>query len=82
MRIAVLDLCYAVIKHRQNQFVDGDNYTNTIKGLRALLKRVWYGSHHHHPKKFTPLYLAEACYKYNHRKDSTVLFTFMQNCFP
>ncbi|MCY3627448.1 MAG: hypothetical protein OXG88_07400, partial [Gammaproteobacteria bacterium] len=31
-------------------------------------KRQWYGSHHHYSTAYTPLYVAEGCYKYNHRE--------------
>ena len=71
---------HAVIKHQQ-KFVDGDTHTNTIEGFWALLKRAWYGSHHHYRKKFTPLYVAEACYKYNHRKKRNIFKKFVRECF-
>ena len=80
---------YNVVKtmpHRtvnhQETFVEGIVHTNTIEGFWSLLKRAWYGSHHHYRRKFTPLYVAESCYKYNHRKDKKLLYTFMQACFP
>ena len=49
------------------QYVDGTTHTNTIEGFWALVKRAWYGSHHHYSKKYMSLYIAEACYKYNIR---------------
>lgn len=52
-----------IIDH-QEQFVDGDVHTNTIEGFWSLLKRAWYGSHHHYWTEYTPLYVSEACYKY------------------
>ena len=57
---------HEIVNH-QDQYVDGDKHTNTIEGFWALLKRAWYGSHHHYTTLFTPLYVAEACYKYNNR---------------
>jgi hypothetical protein len=39
-----------------------------------LLKRAWYGQHHHYSREYMPLYVSEACYKYNHRKDSKGMF--------
>jgi len=33
-----------------------------------LVKRDWYGQHHHYSKKYINLYTSEACYKYNQRK--------------
>ncbi len=57
------------IIHHQEQFVDGDIHTNTIEGFWSLLKRAWYGQHHHYQTAYTPLYVAEGCYKYNYRKE-------------
>ena len=37
----------AVINHRK-QYADGDTHTNTMEGFWALLKRAWFGSHHHY----------------------------------
>ena len=42
-------------------------HTNTIEGFWSFVKRAWYGSHHQYSTGYTPLYLAEACYKYNYR---------------
>jgi transposase-like protein len=49
-------------------YADGETHTNTIEGFWALVKRAWYGSHHDYSKKYTHLYISEACYKYNARK--------------
>lgn len=69
-----------VIKH-QEQYVDGVVHTNTIEGFWGLLKRAWYGQHHHYRKQFLPLYVAEACYKYNHRKTIDVFDCFIREAF-
>ena len=55
---------HSVVNHRDGQYVDGDVHTNTIEGFWSLLKRQWYGSHHHYSVAYTPLYVAEGCYKY------------------
>lgn len=57
---------HEVINH-QEQYTDGDKHTNTIEGFWSLLKRAWYGQHHHYTIGFTPLYVAERCYVYNNR---------------
>ena len=59
-------LKHHVINH-QEQYADGDTHTNTIEGFWSLLKRAWYGSHHHYEIGYTPLYVAERCYVYNNR---------------
>ena len=56
------------IVHHKEQFVDGEVHTNTIEGFWSLLKRAWYGQHHHYQTAYTPLYVAERCYLYNCRK--------------
>ncbi|MGH6889147.1 MAG: IS1595 family transposase [Rhizomicrobium sp.] len=48
-------------------YVDGIIHTNTIEGFWSLVKRAWYGSHHHYSKNYISLYVAEAWYKYNSR---------------
>ena len=60
-------LKHHVINH-QEQYVDGDKHTNTIEGFWSLLKRAWYGQHHHYSVGYTPLYVAERCYIYNCRE--------------
>ena len=75
-----LTMDHKVIKHKK-QFVDGDTHTNTIEGFWSLLKRAWYGQHHHYRKQYTPLYVAEACWKYNHRKTKNIFDVFLKGCF-
>lgn len=60
---------HAIVNHKEGQYVDGDKHTNTIEGFWSLLKRAWYGSHHQYSTAYTPLYVAEGCYKYNYRND-------------
>ena len=71
---------HRVINHSEH-FVDGEIHTNTIEGFWSLLKRAWYGQHHHYQKGFMPLYIAEAAFKYNHRKNSVVVEQFIKECF-
>lgn len=72
-------LPHSVIKHEQ-QYADGETHTNTIEGFWALLKRAWYGSHHHYSKKYMPLFVAEACWKYNERKNPDAFGSFLRGC--
>ena len=71
---------HKVIKHSE-QYVDGEIHTNTIEGFWSLLKRAWYGQHHHYQKGFMPLYIAEAVFKYNHRKNTVITEQFINGCF-
>lgn len=63
-------MLHAVVRHKQ-EYAVGQVHTNTIEGFWALVKRAWYGSHHHYSRKYMPLYIAEACYKYNRRASGT-----------
>lgn len=71
---------HAVINHSKS-YADGDTHTNTIEGFWSLLKRSRYGSHHHYSKHWTPLFVAEQSWKYNHRKDLDGFGSFIQGCF-
>ena len=67
---------HEVINH-QEQYVEGDKHTNTIEGFWSLLKRAWYGNHHHYSTGYTPLYVAERCYVYNNRYRETIFWKFI-----
>ena len=69
---------HEVINHSQ-QFVDGDKHTNTIEGFWSLLKRAWYGTHHHYTTGYTPLYIAERCYVYNNRHRDNIFWKFLRD---
>ena len=56
--------------NRSKTWEAGRMHTNTIEGFWSFVKRAWYGSHHHYSTAYTPLYLAEACYKYNYRNEN------------
>ena len=68
---------HAVINHSV-AYADGETHTNTIEGFWSLLKRAWYGSHHHYSKHFAPLFIAELSWKYNHRKDNDGFGSFLR----
>jgi transposase-like protein len=63
-------MLHSVIKHAE-AYADGIIHTNTIESFWAIIKRAWYGSHHHYSRKYMPLYIAESCYKYNRRTSKT-----------
>ena len=71
-------LKHHVINH-QEQYVDGDKHTNTIEGFWSLLKRAWYGQHHHYSVGYTPLYVAERCYVYNNRNLECIFTKFVDD---
>jgi len=67
--------------NRSETWEAGEMHTNTIEGFWSFVKRAWYGTHHHYSTAYTPLYLAEACYKYNHRTDANVFAKFLSEVF-
>lgn len=71
---------HAIINHTVS-YAEGITHTNTIEGFWALLKRAWYGSHHHYTRHWMPLFVAEAEWKYNHRKDKDAFNGFLRGCF-
>ena len=71
---------HAVVNHN-TAYVEGSTHTNTIEGFWSLLKRAWYGSHHHYGIPYTLLYLAEACWKYNERRNVDPFGIFIRGCF-
>ena len=73
------DMPHAVINHAED-YVDGEVHTNTVEGLWSLLKRAWYGSHHHYTLRYSPLFVAETCWKYNYRKDGDAFSQFLPAC--
>ena len=63
------------------EYARGGLHTNTIEGVWSLLKRAWYGSHHHYIRQYTPLFVSETSYKYNARHDLRAFDTFIEGCF-
>lgn len=67
-------MLHAVIKHADGYSDEGSVHTNTIEGFWSLIKRAWYGSHHHYSRKYMPLYIAETCFKFNRRSTQKAMF--------
>ena len=59
-------MAHAMINHSL-AYVEQLTHTNGIEGFWSLVKRAWIGQHHHYSLKYMPLYIAEACFKYNYR---------------
>ena len=74
---------HVVIDHRRGYVDPSDKgiHTNTIEGFWALIKRAWYGSHHHYSRQWMPLFIGEACWKYNHRDIDNSFDAFLAACF-
>lgn len=69
---------HAAVNHKV-AYAIGDTHTNTIEGLWALLKRAWYGQHHHYSEKWANYYISETAYKYNNRNNQNVFGELVQH---
>lgn len=56
-----------VIKHAENQYVNGDIHTNTMEGFWSLLSRGVTGIYHSWSNKHLQKYLDEFVFRYNTR---------------
>lgn len=65
---------HGTVNHSKDEYVrvGGFYTTNTVESFFALLKRAVYGQFHHISEAHLHRYLAEADFKYNHRKVSDV----------
>ena len=68
---------HTTIDHSK-QYSEGLVNTNTIEGFWSLLKRAWYGTHHHYSPGFAMAYVVESCFKYNIRKLSDPFGAFIR----
>ncbi|WP_420574367.1 IS1595 family transposase [Kordia sp.] len=59
---------HSIVKHNQNQYVNGRIHTNTIEGFWSLLKRGIVGIYHFTSKKHLQKYVDEFVFRYNTRK--------------
>ncbi|MDL2289997.1 IS1595 family transposase, partial [Paludibacteraceae bacterium OttesenSCG-928-F17] len=64
------------VKHNQNEFVNGNIYTNTIEGFWSLLKRGIIGIYHFTSKKHLQYYIDEFVFRYNTRNFGTETMRF------
>lgn len=55
--------------HRQEEWVRGDVYTNTVESAWSLLKRSIVGSYHRLSAKHLEAYLAEFEFRFNNREN-------------
>ncbi len=66
---------HSIVKHNQNEYVNGRVHTNTIEGFWSLLKRGIFGIYHFTSKKHLQMYVDEFVFRYNTR-DTTEAMRF------
>jgi hypothetical protein len=59
---------HGVVKHSADEYVRGENYTNTVEGFFSLLKRGINGSFHHVSRGHLHRYVDEFAFRYENRK--------------
>ncbi len=60
------------VKHSIKEYVQGQTHTNGIESFWALLKRGYYGTHHHMSAKHLKRYVKEFAGRSNDRKLDTI----------
>lgn len=61
---------HKVVNHGRKEYVKGGDFTNTIEGFWATLKRMIEGVYHSITSMYLQRYIDEAVYRYNNRKTS------------
>ena len=61
---------HGVVKHSANEYVSGNDHTNTVEGFFSLLKRGINGVYHHVGRGHLNRYCDEFSFRYEHRKVS------------
>ena len=71
---------HAVINHAAGLYVVGAVHTQTIEGFWSIFKRSIVGTFHKISKKYMPLYVAEAQFRYNHRMNPDIFGAAIEEC--
>lgn len=58
---------HAVVRHKLNEYVDGNTFTNSIEGFWSIVKRGLLGIYHFTSKKHLQKYLDEFVFRFNTR---------------
>lgn len=74
------DYPHQTVNHSRKQYVVGAIHTNTIEGFWSLVKRSIVGSYHKVSRKYLPLYIAEAQFKYNNRLNADIFGAAIRGC--
>lgn len=75
------DMPHHVVTDKREVVQGVQVHTNQMEGFWAGIKRAFYGTHHHYLRKYAPLYIAEAVFKFN-RKGIDIFSDFICQCLP
>jgi transposase-like protein len=64
---------HGIVRHDQGEYVKGNFHTNNIEGFWGIMKRGIIGVYHQTSAKHLQLYCNEFSYRFNARKDESVL---------
>ena len=59
---------HETVTHKQDEYVRGDVYTNTVEGFFSILKRGVYGVYQHVSEAHLHRYLSEFDFRYTNRE--------------
>ncbi|MBO6622159.1 MAG: IS1595 family transposase [Balneola sp.] len=62
------------VQHKMDEFARGEVHTNTIEGFWSYLKNGIRGAYKHTSKKYLQLYVNEYAFRWNNRKDQSMMF--------
>lgn len=74
------DYPHAFVQHGSGEYVVGAVHTCTIDGFWSLIKRSIMGTYHKVSAKYLPLYVAEAQFRYNNRKNADIFGAAIARC--
>ena len=75
------DMPHHVVTDKREVVQGVQVHTNQMEGFWAGIKRAFYGTHHHYTRKYAPLYIAEAVFKFN-RRGLDLFNEFLCQCLP
>ncbi len=75
-----LDYPHGVVRHSQDEYVNGAIHTNTIEGFWSIVKRGIVGTFHKVSRKYLPLYVNEFEFRYNNRNNPDIFGAAIKAC--
>lgn len=74
------DFPHGIVRHSQDEYVNGAIHTNTIEGFWSIFKRGIVGTFHKVSKKYLQLYVNEFEFRYNNRMNPDIFGAAIKAC--